>query len=215
MLQRDVRTRARIKWNSGDGTPFCTVLASLWRIAEWEFICQGEAEATHPGRRTDGPKTTEWNNCDMQPGQARPAQCRAAIASLSCSACLPGSSDHFAWDARLCCSLLDAWCWCWFATSLTHAAVSTLAIRVPSSWPRCENLHLSCISISFCVDFLISSLQMESILMRCWKWARACLVSFPRVRGTRLINEGVLVPAYHQAPLITCYNILLIRMCNP
>lgn len=108
MLQRDVRTRARIKWNSGDGTPFCTVLASLWRIAEWEFICQGEAEATHPGRRTDGPKTTEWNNCDMQPGQAGPAQCRAAIASLSCSACLAGSSDHFAWDARR--SLPDAWC---------------------------------------------------------------------------------------------------------
>lgn len=42
-----------------------------------------------------------------------------------------------------------------FATSLTHAAVSTLAIvrnsqfAVRSSRSRCANLHLSCVSISF------------------------------------------------------------------
>lgn len=35
-----------------------------------------------------------------------------------------------------------------FATSLTHAAVSTLAV-VRRSHPRCRNLHLSFVSISF------------------------------------------------------------------
>lgn len=42
-----------------------------------------------------------------RPGRASPVQSCNRF-SLSCSACLPGSSDHFAWDARR--SLPDAWC---------------------------------------------------------------------------------------------------------
>jgi len=84
------------------------------------------------------------------------------------------------------------WFWFWFATSLTHAVH---IVEVPTldsglcwgSWPRYEHLHLSCQSIWFCLDFLISSPQMKSILMRAYAipvssedvsaclWKRKCL----------------------------------------
>lgn len=122
-----------IKWNSGDGTwapiprwalrSVPCVLASLWRIAEWEFICQAEAEAeaepshaSHPGRldrqthrRTKGDGMKQLRSAvRCRPMQTSPVQ--------SCNRFSLARLRSLGLDVRR--SLLVALClvpgaWCW------------------------------------------------------------------------------------------------------